>query len=59
MMAVQMMAAFATTSSVVTICTKAITVPVTGKEKAIPLGGVPQWMEIVEVQVEVFAIATI
>ena len=35
-----MMAAFATTSSVVTIgTTKAVTVPVTGIDKAIPLGG--------------------
>ena len=34
-----MMAAFATTSSVVTIgTTKAVTVPVTGIDKAIPLG---------------------
>ena len=39
MMAFQMMAAFATTTSVVTICTKAVTVPVTGIDKAIPLGG--------------------
>ena len=37
-MAFQMMAAFATTSSVVTIGTKAVTVPVTGIDKAIPLG---------------------
>ena len=37
MMAFQMMAAFATTSSVVTIGTKAVTVPVTGIDKAIPL----------------------
>ena len=35
MMAFQMMAAFATTSSVVTIGTKAVTVPVTGIDKAI------------------------